>query len=243
VVEIRIQRKRRRKVWPWLLGALVLALLPLPFFDDRDEAPAPRAANATRDSIVASNAPAARGTAGAVDTAQRRDTINRVTATAAGAVAPASPAPAAAVGPSPDSASPTVAATSFERFIASNAPRSNARAQRQYTADGLHRLADELRTLGASDAGVRAIRLNADSLRMTGDRGDRRSDHVRAAFVAAVRELDVLRERHAAKVDTGRLRSAAWAIGTDQRLLAQRGRVQRFFESARDALQSLPRRQ
>ena len=136
-----------------------------------------------------------------------------------------------------------MAATSFEAFIASNAPRSNARAQRQYTADGLHRLADELRTLGASDAGVRTIRLNADSLRMTGSRSDRRSDYARAAFVAAVRELDVLRERHAAKVDTGRLRSTAWAIGTDQRLLAQRGRVQRFFESARDALQFLPRRQ
>jgi hypothetical protein len=58
-----------------------------------------------------------------------------------------------------------------------------------------------------------------------------------------VREFDVLRERHRVAVDTARLRSAAWAIRPSESLLEQRGRVQTFFERARDALQSLPRRQ
>src|SRR3712207_5291060 len=31
VAEILIQRRRHRNVWPWLLGLLALALLPLPF--------------------------------------------------------------------------------------------------------------------------------------------------------------------------------------------------------------------
>jgi hypothetical protein len=57
----------------------------------------------------------------------------------------------------------------------------------------------------------------------------------------AVREFDALRGRYAASVDTGRLRATAWAISPRPRLHQQRSTVQRFFESARDALRALSR--
>ncbi len=78
MAEIRIQRKRRRTVWPWLLGLLVLALLPLPFLADRDEAPVARGNIASPDTVASR------------DTVASGDTMSRVTATAGGALAPAS---------------------------------------------------------------------------------------------------------------------------------------------------------
>ncbi|MDQ3997620.1 MAG: hypothetical protein M3303_11480, partial [Gemmatimonadota bacterium] len=171
----------------------------------------------------------------------------RTTALAAGAVAPnRPPAPGAAVATPPAvTAAPTAPAaggTPFERFIAARDPNPNDSEQRQYTAAALRHLADELRALGASASGIRSIRAYADSLRMPRVRGSAHADYARAAFLAAVRELDLLRARRSAAVDTARLRSTAWAIRPDQRLAAQRGTVQRFFEAARDALHSLSRR-
>jgi hypothetical protein len=233
VAEILIQRKRRRRVWPWVLGLLVLALLPWPFLGNRDDAPAARGPIAGRDTLTRR------------DTTTRRDTAARTTATAAGAIAPA-----ATVAPTPPPkaetatvapTSPAPAETSFERFIAARDPSPDERAHRRYTANGLRRLANELRTLGASEAGVRVIRVNADSV-MSTSRGSARPDYARAAFLAAVREIDLLGERYAVAVDTARLRAAAWAIKPDRRLVAQGGTVQTFFETARDALHSLSRK-
>jgi hypothetical protein len=76
---------------------------------------------------------------------------------------------------------------------------------------------------------------------MTNTRGSADPDQARAAFLAAVRELDLLRGRYRVAIDTGGLRAAAWAIRPDQRLLAQRTTIQTFFERARDALQALSR--
>jgi hypothetical protein len=234
VAEILIQRKRRRRPWLWLVGLLVLALLPWPFLGNRGDT-AGRGRIAQRDSV------APRATAIRRDTAARPDSANRVTATAAGALAPDSIKPATA--PATTTLTAPLSDSSFERFIARrSSTRPDERAQRRYTANGLRRLADELRALGASDAGLRTIRASADSLQLTGNRGKRSADYARTAFLAAVREFDVLRERHAVRVDTGRLRSTAWAVKPDTLLLAQRGTVQAFFERARDALQSLSRR-
>jgi hypothetical protein len=255
VAEILIQRKRRRRVlWPWVvLGFLVLALLPWPFLDDRNEPPAARARIAQRDTVArrdttAVGDPAARPAAagGAAGSAAAAPSVARTTATAAGVIAPTATAAPTAAAPkaetlpvAPTPASPS--ATSFERFVATRDPNPDERTHRRYTATALHRLADELRTLGASEAGVRAIHLNADSVMSTA-RGRARPDYARTAFLAAVREIDVLGGRYRVAVDTGRLRTAAWAIKPDGGLLAQRARVQTFFETARDALRSLSRR-
>jgi hypothetical protein len=105
----------------------------------------------------------------------------------------------------------------------------------------LRRLADELRALGASEAGVAVIRVHADSLQMPNARSAARPDYARAAFLGAVRELDVLRQRRRARVNVAGLRSTAWAINPRRSLAAQRATVDRFFTSARDALNSLSR--
>jgi hypothetical protein len=126
-------------------------------------------------------------------------------------------------------------------LIAAGPATASDRGQREYTAEALRSLADELRTLGASSAGVRAIVANADSLRMNGTRQTAHPDYARAGFLAAVREMDLLRGRYRAPLDTGALRAAAWAIRPDQRFVAQRGIVQTFFQRARDALHVLSR--
>jgi hypothetical protein len=235
VAQIRIQRKRRRAGWPWLLGLLVLIVLPLPFLLDQDGTPVGRDRTARRD------ASAVRDTT-VRDTTPRRDTASRVTGVAAGAVAPASGSPPSTVAGSSRPATAPQREGPFERFIARSRRAPDEGAQRRYTADALRRLADELRARDASEAGVAAIRMHADSLRTAPVQGDARAEHARAAFLAVVREIDLLRERHAAAADTGRLRSAAWAIRPRRGLLAQREQVQGFFETARDALHLLPRR-
>jgi hypothetical protein len=245
VAEILIQRKRRRSIWPWLLGLLALALLPLPFMNDPDQVPAASARTARRDSVTQRDTTTLRDTTAGPPVAATAPAASqgpeRTTATAAGSIAtadttrptPAVPLTTTATGASSDG--------SFERFIAAGDPKSDERAHRQFTADGLRRLADELRSLGASPAGVKTIRVNADSLQMPRARRGARPDYARAAFLAAVHELDELRARDKAPVDTGRLRSTAWAIRPDRPLVTQRGTVQRFFEAARDALHSLSR--
>jgi hypothetical protein len=250
VAEILIQRKRRRRVWPWLLGLLVLVALPWPFLDDRDEPPPARERIARGDTVGQRDTSTVRETAArpavAEGVAAAAQSAPRTTATAAGAIAPAATGAPTAAPPKAETAlaaptKPPAAGTSFERFIAAKDSNPDERAHRRYTANGLRRLADDLRTLGASEAGVRTIRVNADSLLSTA-RANARPDYARAAFLAAVREIDVLGGQYAVAVDTARLRAAAWAIRPDRRLLAQRGRVQTFFETARDALHSLSRR-
>jgi DNA-binding transcriptional MerR regulator len=283
VAEILIQRRRQRNVWPWLLGLLALALLPLPFMaGDRDDRRPSRSATsrrpaAARSDTAAAAADTARAPGAATEpraaaggpgarssTSDARTTSGsarsgeRTTQSAAGAVVSAPGAPSAAAGATgapatrgaaapvaeptgAPAAASTPSSTSFERFIATSNPRANEREHREFTSDALRRLATELRALGASTAGVRAIMASSDSLRMTNTRGSADPDHARAAFLAAVREFDVLRGRYRAPVDTGALRAAAWAIRPDQRLVAQRTTVQRFFERARDALRALSR--
>ncbi len=272
MAEILIQRRRHRNVWPWLLGLLAVALLPLPFMAaDRDDRPtrpaASRRAAPTRTDTAATLAesaavpgasttpgatPAGGGAAGGARETRPTPAASsgqRTTQSAAGAVLSTPPvAPPSGSTPSPAGAAaatvPAPAAApngSFDRFIATSNRRASDGEHRQYAAEALRRLAAELRDLGASSAGVRAIVANADSLRMPSTRNSADPDHARAAFLAAVRELDVLRARHRAPVDTGALRAAAWAIRPDQRLIAQRTTVQTFLERARDALHSLSR--
>jgi hypothetical protein len=241
VAEIRIQRKRRRKAWPWLVGAVALGLLLLlllPLRANRDETAVPPEQTAGIDTA------APRDTMAQRDTPAPRDTGSRVTTTAAGTLAPAPTAAAAASPPETSAAvraDPT--ASAFERFIATSTATSNERVNRQYTAEGLRRLADELRKLGASEAGVTSIRIYADSLQMPVVGRNAYSDYTRTAFLATVRELDMLRERRKAAVDIAPLRSNAWAIRPNEALLGQHRSVQAFFESARDALRALSRRE
>jgi hypothetical protein len=261
VAEIVIQRRRQRSIWPWLLGLLALALLPLPFLGAGGDEPraignrtTPRDTADRRDTSAATDTATAR--AGKLGGAAAAAGASRTTGTATGTVVPAAPSgatgttrPAAAApsgGASPPGAGPAVTAASrgrptFGSLIAGRRARLGDAEHRQFTAQALRLLAEELRALGASRTGVRAIRVHADSLVMARARRGARPDYARAAFLAAVHEFDVLRRRYAASVDTSRLRDAAWAIRTDRPWLEQQRSVDAFFETANDALQSLSR--
>ena len=269
MAEILIQRRRQRNVWPWLLGLLALALLPVPFLaaddDDRREpgrTVAPRDTAPPADTTAMLDSAAVPGVvapgggasgsggrsiaaaqAGAEPTGSARAGNERQTATAAGTVAPtAAGTVATAPGTAPPprgGAAPSATPQSFERFIVVTTPPSGDREYRDFTSTGLRLLADELRALGATSLGLRAIRAYADSLRITSGRAGAHPDYARAAFLAAIRELDLLRGRHRVAVDTGALRAAAWSIRTDERLVAQRARVHTFFAIAHDALRAV----
>jgi hypothetical protein len=254
VAEILIQRKRRRSVWPWLLGLLVLALLPLPFLVNRGDRPVAPVALAGPDTTTRTDTSAVRDTssgqpagATAVATAPPGErTIaaaagERTTATAAGTIgSPDSATPAAGAPPASARAVPS-GRGSFADFLSATAPPSSEREYRAYTADALRRLADDLRARGATEAGVATIRVHADSLEMPTARRNARPDYARAAFLAAIHEIDLLRTRHGARVNMERLRSRAWAIDPRRTLAGQRNSVTRFFQSARDAVDSFSR--
>jgi hypothetical protein len=245
VAEILIQRRRHRSIWPWLLGLLALALLPLPFVSDgRGEATSARTRTTRQDTVARSDTLRRRDTTtsggGAVSTGGAARSAERASGTAAGAVVPAGSRPAETVtDPAPTSA--PSAGTRFEHFIASTTRSGRDSDHREFTVQALHLLADDLRELGASAAGVRAIRANADSLRTNRTRPNANPDHARAAFLAAIRELDLLRARYRVAVDTGSLRSAAWALRPNDSWSAQRAPIERFFEGAREAVQSVSR--
>ena len=119
MAEILIQRKRRRRVWPWLLSLVVLALLPLPFLGDRGEQrtverPRPRGDTTMRRDTAAATVAAADSGAiqvpGAGVTAAASD--GSAGAAARGQPATGQPAPgevaagARVTSPSPGGASP-----------------------------------------------------------------------------------------------------------------------------------------
>lgn len=251
MAEILIQQRRHRSVWPWLIGLATVALLPLPFMAaDRDDRRLTRVVATRPDTqMLRDTTPALDTTAqpvageGAPNEPAAAAAGNRTAATAGGAVVPAESA--SATGRPPVAASVRAAsaapATTFDRFITSENRNANEHEYVSFTAEGLRRLAEELRTLGASEAGVRAILANADSLERISPRRRGHADYARAAFLAAVREFDVLRGRHSVPVDTGRMRAAIWAIRPERPLQEQRATVRAFFETARNAVLALPR--
>lgn len=119
MAEILIQRKRRRRVWPWLLGLVVLALLPLPFLNNRGERRQVASVTPRRDTtarVVASAADtgAATDSGRATDSGAAQPSGGRVVGGASGASAgaPRTSAPAPAASASAERAGERTTATS-----------------------------------------------------------------------------------------------------------------------------------
>jgi hypothetical protein len=125
VAEILIQRKRRRSVWPWLLGLVVLALLPLPFLANRGERQQVASQVPRRDTTARAVASAADSGATASDSGAAQPAGGTVVAAAPGASAgtPRGSAPAASeVAPSRTATTQTAAAErTAERTTATSA--------------------------------------------------------------------------------------------------------------------------
>jgi hypothetical protein len=128
------------------------------------------------------------------------------------------------------------AVTEFASFIAAADTSRDESGQHQYTAKGIRRLAAAIEgSQAGSGAGaqITLMRAMADSLQQAPSGSDRHAEMARGAFDAAIIPLATLSGNAAP-----RLQSAARAISPERHLVAQKAAIQRFFESARDALQT-----
>lgn len=212
MAEIPIERREHRgALWAWLIGLIVLLLLIW---------------------LAASRRH------GAQTAAVRSDTT-----TAAGEIAPATPYPGTAPGATASAAAPSVATASgaiaeFSRFIGAAGPNLTDAEQREYTAGGIRRLADALSSEGATGPAIDNMRNKADALQKSGPASARHSDMARAAFLSAADAFDSLKQSHP-NLDASGVRNAANAVKPGTHFLREKGDVQRFFDTARDALQQL----
>jgi hypothetical protein len=127
------------------------------------------------------------------------------------------------------------AVSQFTTFIATTDATRDETGQHAYTAEGLRRLAaaiDGSRLGAAAGARTSFIRAMGDSLQLTTPGNDRHSEMTRVAFDSAAAALSGMGAAGAA------LQGHARAVRPERHLQAQKAEIQRFFESARDALQS-----
>jgi hypothetical protein len=211
MAEIKIQPKQHgAKWWMWLLPLLLLGLLAWFLMRSRaDEQTASAGDTTATSTALGTGAMAAPGMAGTT------------TATSGGAVG------------ATDAGAST---TEFATFIAATDANRDESGQHQYTSEGIRRLASAIEgsRVGAN-AGPQLLimRAMADSLQQSPSGSDRHSEMTRGAFDAAIIPLASLGGNASSQ-----LQSAARAVSPDRHLLAQKAEIQRFFETARDALQS-----
>lgn len=154
------------------------------------------------------------------NTAANTDTSAAYTGTAAGTVAPSTTGGALAA---------------FTTYVAQTDATRDEEGQHQYTAEGVRRLAAAIQEASpTADARKLAqMRALADSLQMTPRGDDRHAEMARTAFTAAAAEI--ARIPNAQR--TNELRGAATAVSPGEHLLAQREKIDRFFDGARAALE------
>ena len=129
------------------------------------------------------------------------------------------------------------ATSEFASWVSAVDTNRDEAGQHQYTAGGIRRLADALAAVGATGAGLDNMRKQADALQNSSASSTKHADMARSAFLSAADEFDSLKGSHSG-IDVGKVRGAAEAVKPGAHLLAQKDKVQNFFETARDALQS-----
>jgi hypothetical protein len=206
MAEIKIQEKKRGMWWLWLL-----LLIPLIWFLMRNRKDDDTAT--TVDSTAVASTNVAGTGAGATVGA---DSSGAMTTAGAGVTA--------------------AAFTDYSTFIAVQDANRDDKAQHEFTANGLRRLAA---AIDASSAGAGAasqtatMRAMADSLQVTSSGNDRHADMARRAMEASLAPLGQLAGGSASAVE-----SAAKSLSPSKKLLAQKDNVQRYFDAARDVLQT-----
>ena len=138
--------------------------------------------------------------------------------------------------PKVETVAPPTAATGptveFARFVdAGGFPASGAQAQRTFLTDATRRMADVLQER-APTAGVQMVLLRAvaDTIAMPDTKADRIPDLTQLAMFAFAHALT------AAKVDDGRLATAAGTVQLAVPLSEQSRQVNDYFKTARDLL-------
>lgn len=161
----------------------------------------------------------------------------------------------------------TGALAEYVSYIAARDTAQETEGNHQYTSGGIRHLAAALEAMaggagrdsamGAGAAGGAAvggtagtgaavnITTYADSMRSSVDRlqqsatTDVHADDVKAAFSAAVSAMEQIDRASSRTRDVASMRAIYNELDSKQPLLPQMSTVQRFFEAARDALQSM----
>jgi hypothetical protein len=134
------------------------------------------------------------------------------------------------------------AVADFASYVTARDTAQETEGNHQYTAGGVRRLAAALEE---SAAGNPDIAVYADSMRRSVDRlqqganTDVHADDAKAAFSAAVSAMAQIDQARGRTRDVAPMRAIYGELSSKRPLLPQLGTVQRFFEAARDGLQSM----
>lgn len=221
MAEIKIERKDKHAIWPWIIAAIVLLLLLWWWASSRHSNDSTAARTDSTMTMTSGGAVAATGAGayGAGDSAG----VNGATA---GATGSAAGAPAAV--------------TEFTNWVATVEPSRDEAKQHAYTIGGIRRLADALAAEGASGSALDNMRKQADALEQSSPNATNHADLTRSAFIAAADAFSTVAASHPnVAADTARIRSAATSMKGGTHLLDQKDKVQNFFDSARDGLKAI----
>ncbi|HEU4631360.1 MAG TPA: hypothetical protein VFS08_16530 [Gemmatimonadaceae bacterium] len=220
MAELEIQKKPDRRWWPWLLLVAVVAVAAWWFGWNTNED-----ANPALAGLPVPGAPA-------MDTMAAGDSLG---------VMPV--VPAASVPGAPD------AVNDYLAFAAEGRQRGAVGLDHEYTADGIRRLADALTAVAEQrDVATDVVSARADSLRgfagtlQEEPNSRRHADLAHRAFLLATRILDDLQRAGAGDSVTGAVdnaRRAAEAVQPQTPLLDQTSAVQRYFDAAGAALETM----
>lgn len=216
MAEIKIEQKQQRNLLPLILGALVLLAL-LGWCVTRD-----RGTTATTDTTAAASAMMDSTTAGG----------SMAGAAGAGSMMADSAGAATGAGATAD----------FASYVTARDTTQETEGNHQYTAGGVRRLASALEQIAGATPSVQVY---ADSMRRSVDRlqqsaaTDVHADDAKAAFNAAVSAMETIDRARGRTRDVAAMRAIAGELSSSRPLLAQLATVQRFFEAARDGLETM----
>lgn len=145
------------------------------------------------------------------------------------------------------------AVQAFLRFDQDHRALASADTTHEYTADGLRRLAVALGAINEQDAAHRgtlqprlsALLTRANELEKNPE-STRHSEYTRAAFMDAASVMGMLQQQrfptlHTNVAQVAQVKQAAAAVQPNTLLLQQKATVQKFFDSAADAVRAMTR--
>ncbi len=130
----------------------------------------------------------------------------------------------------------------FVSYVSARDTAQETEGNHQYTAGGVRRLAAALEGVAGGNPNIAVY---ADSMRSSVDRlqrsaaSDVHADDAKAAFSAAVSAMEQIDRARGRTRDVAPMRAIYNELKSQRPLVPQLPTVQRFFESARDALQAM----
>jgi hypothetical protein len=216
-----IRVERKRAVWPWILLALVLLALIVWLFFLGDR-------DAPEPTDVVPAPPVGEASQ-----------------------APAEPAPATVPDTQSEAGQRPEAVSAFLTFVEERNAEQSASPAHEYTAAGLHRLADALNAIAESDPGQEAtasaelqeletVRAQAEAMQKD-PQSLQHADQAREAFSSAASAMQNLQKSRFPQLgeQVGGVQEAAAGVDPKRPLLEQTEAIEQFFQRSAAALRAM----